>query len=460
MTEPLQRPLASPPTTTAQAAWKRFCLFMARVFYGRFEIDGRQNIPPEGPVLLCANHVNALVDALVVQASCPRPIHPLARSGLFRNPLLRPLLRTIQAVPIYRRPKSPETAPKPETASNDDSFRRCYEYLGQNRTILIFPEGQSHSDPRLRALKTGAARLALGSLERNGRLPAVVPVGLTFTQKGRFRSSALVQFGPPILLENHEDETAEHLVRRLTAAITEGIENVTLNADSWEDIALLQLLERFFFFRRRGRRRLSDRMRSLRSLTEAHRWLRFSEPGRVAILREKLRRFERLCRRYGVQDYQLNLRYSLAVVGRFLFRSLLFSVLVFPLALWGSIHSALPFLATRAASRWSARGRDQYDTAGMFFGLFFFAAFWAAQATWVGWRWGLFPALLYAVTLPITATVALLVGRERKRIVENLRIFFLFTRHKQLRGYLRLKREELEVEIAQLTRLVRREDLG
>lgn len=431
---------------------------MARVFYRRFEVEGAENIPSQGPVLLCANHVNALVDALVVQASCPRPIHPLARSGLFRNPLLRLLLQTLQAVPIYRRSQA-QTAEGP-AANNEDSFRRCYEYLGESRAILIFPEGQSHSDPRLRALKTGAARLALGSQQRNGRLPAVVPVGLTFTQKGRFRASALVCFGAPIQLDRPATEATEPWVRRVTQAIAEGIEDVTLNADSWEDIALLQLLERFFFFRRAGRRRLSDRMRSLRSLTEAHRWLRFAEPGRIATLREKLKRFERLCRRYGVQDYQLNLRYSPGVIARFLLRALLFLVLIFPVALWGAMNSALPFLATRAASRWSARGRDQYDTAGMFFGLFFFAAFWAAQTTAVAWFRGSTDALLYAMSLPSTGAVALAVGRERQRIFENLRVFFLFARHRQLQSYLKLKREELEVEIAQLIRLLRRQELG
>lgn len=430
---------------------------MARIFYRRFEVEGTENIPAHGPVLFCANHVNALVDALVVQASCPRPIHPLARSGLFRNPLLRLLLQTLQAVPIDRRPQT-RSAEAP-TTSNDDSFRRCYEYLGENRAILIFPEGQSHSDPRLRALKTGAARLALGSHQRNGRLPAVVPVGLTFTEKGRFRASALVSFGPPIRLERPAAEGNEPWVRRVTQAIAEGIEEVTLNADSWEDIALMQLLQRFFFFRSAGRPRLGDRMRSLRSLTVAHRWLRFAEPGRIAVLREKLKRFERLCRRYGVQDYQLNLRYSPGVVARFLLRTLLFLVLIFPVALWGVVHSALPFLATRAASKWSARGRDQYDTAGMFFGLFFFGAFWTAQSAAVAWLLGSTTALLYAASLPITAIVALAVGRERQRILENLRVFFLFTRHRQLQGYLRLKREELEIEIAQLTRLVRRQEL-
>lgn len=441
--------------TLVQSAWRRFCQLMTAIFYRRREIVGLENLPASGPVILCANHVNALVDAVVVQAACPRPIHPLARSGLFRSPLLAPVLKLIRAVPVYRRRPGQEKA----SGANEDSFRRCHDFLEEGRVMLIFPEGQSHSDPSLRPLKTGAARLAVGLHQRCGRLPAVVPVGLTFPEKGRFRSELLVQFGRPVALDAEEDEAAEDTVRRFTAAIGEGLAGVTLNVDSWEDLELMGLLHQFFLLRggradARGRA-LGDRFRALQQLSETHRWLRLTHAVEVGLLRQKLKRFMKLCRRYGVRDYHLNLRYSAAGVARFVARSLAFLIFVFPLALWGAANSALPYLATRALTRATARGRDQYDTAGMLFGLFFFLGFWGAQSFGVYRTWGLRAAVLYAVSLPLTGAAALLVGKERRRILENVRVFLLFLRQRGLQNYLRLRRQELEVDVARLARLTR-----
>ena len=449
-----------PEATWAQLAWGRFCRLMSRIFYRRFEIVGRENIPDRGPVIFCANHVNALVDAVVVQASCPRTIHPLARSGLFRTFYLRPILRMIQAIPVYRRHRLPDGTVAPASGSNEDSFRRCYEVLGEQRAILIFPEGQSHSDPKLRTLKTGAARLALGALDANEELPALVPVGLTFTHKGRFRANVLVQYGSAIAFEHRDagasDDTArDDTVRRLTAAIGEGLEAVTLNVDSWEDLSLMKLLQEFFTLRRSRNSSLGERFRSLQQIIAAHRRLRFEEPDRVHLLREKLRRFARLCRRYGVRDYQLDLRYHPLVVLRFVLRVLAFALFVFPLALWGVLNSIVPYSATRLASHLSAKGRDQYDTAGMIFGLGFFSIFWGLQSWLVFERWGPVWALLYGTSLPLTSLVALAVGKERQRILENVRVFFLFVRKSELREYLRLKRQELEIEVARLARKAR-----
>ncbi len=450
-------PKSPPPASRGQRLWQHFCRFMVSVFYRRVEYLGLDNVPRHGSVIFCANHVNALVDAMVVQAASPRPIHPLARSGLFRNPFMRPILRLIQAVPIYRKRKTaaaPDVVAQP--TSNEDSFRRCFEYLEQLRVILIFPEGQSHSDPKLRALKTGAARLALGAVKHHGTLPQLVPVGLTFTQKGRFRANVLVQFGPPIEFQTPADEPSETTVRRLTATIGEGLEEVTLNVDSWEDLNLLKLMQGFFALRQSRHPTMGERFRSMQRLSATHRRLRLEAPQRVAQLRQKLRRFAALCRRYGVQDYHLHLEYRPLLVSRFILRCLGFLIFVVPLALWGALHSAVPYYCTRFASQLSARGRDQYDTAGMVFGLFFFLAFWGAQVGAVFWHWGSTAALLYGLSLPITAAIALKVGYERLRIQENVRVFFLFLRRSELQEFLTEKRQELEMELAQLVRKTRR----
>ncbi|MEJ2116028.1 MAG: hypothetical protein P8X88_08305 [Gammaproteobacteria bacterium] len=62
-------------------------------FYRRIEIAGLENISKDNGLLLCANHVNALVDVVILQASINKNLRPLARSGLFLNPFLKPVLK-------------------------------------------------------------------------------------------------------------------------------------------------------------------------------------------------------------------------------------------------------------------------------------------------------------------------------------------------------------------------------
>ena len=65
-------------------------------------------------------------------------------------------------------------------------------------------------------------------------------------------------------------------------------------------------------------------------------------------------------------------------------------------------------------------------------------------------------AVFYAVILPPSAATALYVRRERERIWDNIRVFFLFLRHGELRELLEKERMHLEKELADLGRLMTR----
>ncbi|MFQ6023591.1 MAG: 1-acyl-sn-glycerol-3-phosphate acyltransferase [Acidiferrobacterales bacterium] len=435
-----------------QTGWRGFCGAMVRIFYRRREAHGIEKIPAHGPVLLCANHPNALADPIIIQAFCPRIIHPIARSGLFDHPLARPFLKLLQAVPIYRRED-----PGIDTGRNVESFVRCYELLAAGEVLLIFPEGQAHSDSQLRTLKTGAVRLALGSVETNGVVPTVLPIGLTFGDKGQFRSSVFLGVGNAIDLTALPDEQNEDSVRRLTGLLEGGLKEVTLNAETLDDIDLSRRLERFFALRRGRHRRgsLKQRFRALKKLIQSQQILRQREPKSVARLARRLGQFERLCRYFGVRDYQLTLRYHPTVVARFVLRSLLMLLLVLPLAAWGAINSAIPLIITHRLVPRLAQGSHQYDTTRMALALGVFIVVWIVQTAAVFWFFGGLVAIVYLLTLPLTTAAAILMHREKDRITENVQGFFLFMRKSRLRDYLLARRKELERELARMARLLK-----
>src|SRR5262245_4904605 len=184
-----------------------------RVFFRRIEVAGRERWPPDGPVLFVLNHPNALIDPLFILCLAPRRVSFLAKAPLFRMPGIGLFVRALDSLPVYRQRDAED--PK----KNRETFDAARALLARGGTLAIFPEGTSHSDPRLRPLKTGAARIALGAAPLS-----IVPAGLHYTDEHTFRSDALLSFGEPIEVaqmaaDRGAGEPPADAVRALTARI-------------------------------------------------------------------------------------------------------------------------------------------------------------------------------------------------------------------------------------------------
>ncbi len=92
---------------------------------------------------------------------------------------------------------------------------------------MIFPEGTSVSERRLRPLKTGAARIALGAEARHGFQLGlqVVPVAINYFDPSTFRSDVLLNVAPPIVVADYAAAYAQDpdaAADQLTEAIRRG----------------------------------------------------------------------------------------------------------------------------------------------------------------------------------------------------------------------------------------------
>ena len=74
-----------------------------RFFFRRIETVNAENVPREGGLIFVLNHPNGLIDPAMVFVSLPRRISFLAKSTLFRLPVISFLLKTVDALPLYRR---------------------------------------------------------------------------------------------------------------------------------------------------------------------------------------------------------------------------------------------------------------------------------------------------------------------------------------------------------------------
>src|SRR5580700_7113564 len=127
---------------------RRLARLLVRIFFRRIEVEGVDGLSADGPTVLVANHINGLVDALLLMATLPRFPHFLGKSTLFRIPPLWPFLKLAGVVPVYR------ARDGESTARNDGSFRTCRRLLAHGSEVALFPEGISHDESMLQPLKT------------------------------------------------------------------------------------------------------------------------------------------------------------------------------------------------------------------------------------------------------------------------------------------------------------------
>ena len=200
-----------------------------RWYYADVVTEGREQLPRGGPLLLVANHPNALVDAMLVGVAVPRRILLTAKATLFEQPLLAAALRAVGVVPL-RRAKDEPGATDGTTSSagrNADAFQMVTRALADGGAVLVFPEGISHDAPAIAPLRTGAARMAMMAHDAGVAL-GVVAVGLIYEEKERPRSRVLVRIGEPLdidgWLASHGADVAA-----LTAEIDGRLRRVTLN---------------------------------------------------------------------------------------------------------------------------------------------------------------------------------------------------------------------------------------
>lgn len=207
-----------------------------RWYYADILVQGRERVPAHGPLVVVANHPNALVDALLVGVTVPRRLRLTANSTLFESPALAVLLRAVGVVPLRRVKDMARIAGAGDVtpARNADSFQLVTAALCAGEAVLVFPEGISHDQPEIAPLKTGAARMALQARDAGAAGLRVLAVGLIYERKERPGSQVLVRIGAPLDLDAWLAASVEHTAAALTAEIDDRLRAVTLNFASEE----------------------------------------------------------------------------------------------------------------------------------------------------------------------------------------------------------------------------------
>lgn len=146
----------------------------------------------KGPAIIASNHPNSMLDAVVIACECKQPVYFMIRSDMFNNPVFRLLLKFLNGIPVYRASEEKE-----KLRENFNSFALCRNILKNNGIIIIFSEGITVHEWKLKPLKSGTAKIvhyALGDEQLRHTLQ-LVPVGLTYSDYEHPAKTIIVQAG-------------------------------------------------------------------------------------------------------------------------------------------------------------------------------------------------------------------------------------------------------------------------
>lgn len=198
------------------------------VYYPRIEVEGRERIPASGAVLFVANHPNSLMDPAVIGFTAQRPVRFFAKAPLFDVPVFGALMKALGMVPAYR-----GTDDKASVRKNLETLDVGAKYLVQGEVVGIFPEGKTHDREGVEQVRTGAARIAASAVQGGAALQ-IVPLGLNYERKERFRSSIWVRVGEPIdaakMFREHGGEERKAM-RQLTEEIDARLKQAVVHVD-------------------------------------------------------------------------------------------------------------------------------------------------------------------------------------------------------------------------------------
>ncbi len=377
-------------------------------FFERVEVRHPERVPCMGPVLLCINHPNNLIDSLLIGSVLSRKVHYLATAALFRNPLMSRFLVALGVIPVYLKADDPDKLDR-----NTEMFAACDEAFEGERLIAIYPEGTTRADVHVQRIKTGAARIALGYEAHAPRRLTVVPVGLSFEARERFRGRVLVSFGEPVAVSSYlavyREEPAKAL-HALTTAIQWAMEREVVHVARIDAAALARAMEELY-----------------RGDLECELW---EERGLVGRRIDPFGLSQSIADRVeGTADRQRVARSWQTIVG-------------LPLFAYGAAANFLPYYLPRWLATRMSRRQTDYATTRLLASVAAFPLFWALETSLVGWAAGLRWALVFFLSLPLGGLIAYryLVGTGRLR--HQLRFGALFvTRAQEARRLLAERRE-------------------
>jgi 1-acyl-sn-glycerol-3-phosphate acyltransferase len=462
-----------------------FLRLISRLYFVDIRSSRLERVPEHGPVIIAANHPSSILDGVILSTQIRRPIHYLARSGLFRFPPVAKLFRILGAIPVYRRSEVGD-----HSSRNQVVFDHVFKLLESDGMVGVFPEGRNSPRLQVGQLRKGIARIALGAEHRNsfGLGLVIVPAGVNLEHREFLGSAALLRIGRPIRVADYAGlyaEDSESAVARLTDDVQAALRRQALHLEDDRlgemvdhlaealagslgrvvDLPPPQAPQKKRFFKRwlghlaglysrssaEGAHAFQRRVHTRQFLAEVLGRAWSVDRDRVEVLRRSVERFRD-------HLHQTEVRQALAAsTGIPVTRKLLglkmsgYALLMAPVALFGLIHNVLPYALARLGAGFF---KDEAVRLFAYFGLgvISFGVGYASigYGLWQLLDFSPWQTLIYLAALPPSGFVALRYRRNLLRYRDEVLIRTLFWNERELVELLRAERNDLLDQIAVL----------
>ncbi len=401
-------------------------------FFRRIEISGKENIPSEGPIIFVANHPNTLMDPLLIASLTKQRIGFVANASIFVNGFVSSIFRHFHVIPIFRK----EDIKKGEKPDNRKSFVKCHEYLAKKGSLLMFPEGTSHYELKLREIKTGTARIALSYEELNGfngKL-RIIPIALDYSDAIQFRSIVAVTICQPIEVEVYKKDYERNefeAVLQLTENIRKEFAEIVPQTSGKEQENFLVKAHQFYTtFYSPTTTLLKSPKQSLELRTQVSRALHFLKKRNSELYHDtqsKLLEFFRI-----LKDEKIDLsvvsvkninKFNLLVITGYFLKFLI----LFPLYLAGLLFNYIPYIVPAKIFKALKLDIEYRAPVQMIIGLISFPLYYGLIITLfrVFISIELWHSLILLAIMPVLGYVSMYFYTELKRFIKLWRYKFL-----------------------------------
>ena len=389
---------------------------ITNTFFRRIDVVGEENIPSDGPVIFAGNHPNALMDGWLLTARCGRwPLHFMANAKLWKYRLLGKMLNASGAVPVYRKEEHDGDV------DNSEAFDKLYEVIEAGNCMGIFPEGVSHTESQLSKLKTGTARIALSVAARRNIAVTIIPCGLNYIHRHRFRSQVLIEFGEPILIDDawlakFSDDERE-TVRQLTDYLAESLTAVTLNAPDWSTLRFIQTARRLY---KPATAHLSPGEYIELNRRFVDTYISNSKEPEMIEFRNDVDDYQSRLDTLGLKDYQLRKKVSVAKAFRRLLLRTISLMLLLPVAIPGVLlHLPVGWVAAVVGERFSYE-QDDIATLKVFAAIALLPMIYIVAAFLIGNYFGTVWAIIAVVGLSISFSASIWVIEAQATLLTSM----------------------------------------
>lgn len=427
--------------------FKFLLLLTTKAYFRSIYIQNKELVPKKGPVLFVANHTSAFMDPILLAIHIKRPLYFLARGDVFKNNFVSALFNKLHMIPIYKADVSPN-----EMHKNKKVFEKCYSHLENGKTVMIFPEGVSKTERRLRKFKTGVSRIAFGAEEKNNYELGltIVPIGINYSNPHHFKSDVFVKFGAPIPVskfkENYQNNPKEAVVS-FTERIKNRLEKLVVVIENERFEKIIKQIEILYRSKLRENNRQQEKapldFYLSKDIVKAIAYFAKKSPEKLNQFEKNITQYLNNLKRLKIRDTQVrNSKNSKDLTLIFLH-----FIAGFPLFIYGYFFNFIPFKIAEFLTKKIQVRKDFIGSMKLGIGMLIFLITYIVQASllalYLNWIWAFICLLSFYPSGLFTANYI----KKYFQVRGILRYLYLSTKKSEMINQIKATRLELVTEL-------------